>query len=42
MAEAPVIDVGRHSGCYICRLAYKDEHCDNDWTPCAKPRLARR
>jgi Fe-S-cluster-containing dehydrogenase component len=37
MARAFVIDVGRCSGCYNCQLACKDEHCDNDWTPYAKP-----
>jgi Fe-S-cluster-containing dehydrogenase component len=35
--KAFVIDVARCSGCYNCQLACKDEHCDNDWTPYAKP-----
>jgi Fe-S-cluster-containing dehydrogenase component len=24
-------------GCYTCQIVCKDEHCDNDWTPYAKP-----
>lgn len=35
--KAFVIDVTRCSGCYCCQLACKDEHCENDWTPYAKP-----
>ena len=32
-----VFDISRCSGCYVCQTACKDEHCDNDWTPIAKP-----
>ena len=35
--KAFVIDVARCSGCYNCQLACKDEHCDNNWMPYAKP-----
>jgi Fe-S-cluster-containing dehydrogenase component len=37
MSKAFVIDVALCSGCYSCQVACKDEHCDNDWTPYAKP-----
>jgi tetrathionate reductase subunit B len=32
-----VIDVSKCAGCYCCQLACKDENCDNDWMPYAKP-----
>ena len=32
-----VFDIAKCSGCYCCQLACKDEHCNNDWTPIAKP-----
>jgi Fe-S-cluster-containing dehydrogenase component len=35
--KAFVIDVTRCNGCYCCQLACKDEHCENDWMPYAKP-----
>jgi Fe-S-cluster-containing dehydrogenase component len=36
--KAFVVDVKHCSGCYICQMACKDEHCGcNDWTPYAKP-----
>jgi len=35
--KAFVIDMGLCVGCYCCQIACKDEHCDNDWTPYAKP-----
>jgi len=37
MAKVFVIDIALCSGCYSCQIACKDEHCDNDWTPYAKP-----
>jgi Fe-S-cluster-containing dehydrogenase component len=30
-------DVSKCQGCYGCQIAYKDEHCGNDWSPYAKP-----
>ena len=35
--KAFVFDIAKCSGCYCCQLACKDEHCNNDWTPIAKP-----
>lgn len=35
--KAFVIDVAKCSGCICCQVACKDEHCDNDWSPIAKP-----
>lgn len=32
-----VIDLGRCMGCFDCQISCKDEHCDNDWSPYAKP-----
>lgn len=32
-----VFDIAKCSGCYCCQLACKDEHCNNDFTPIAKP-----
>ncbi len=32
-----VIDQAKCSGCYNCQIACKDEHCENDWMPYAKP-----
>jgi tetrathionate reductase subunit B len=32
-----VFDTSICNGCYNCQIACKDEHCDNDWTPYAKP-----
>ena len=32
-----VFDIARCSGCYVCQTSCKDEHCDNDWSPIAKP-----
>ena len=35
--KAFVLDIAKCSGCYCCQLACKDEHCNNDFTPIAKP-----
>jgi Fe-S-cluster-containing dehydrogenase component len=32
-----VIDPDKCVGCYSCQIVCKDEHCDNDWSPYAKP-----
>ncbi|MEG0324834.1 MAG: 4Fe-4S dicluster domain-containing protein, partial [Raoultibacter sp.] len=32
-----VIDIDKCVGCHNCQLVCKDEHCDNDWMPYAKP-----
>lgn len=32
-----VVDEAKCSGCYNCQIACKDEHCENDWMPYAKP-----
>ncbi len=37
MSKVFVFDTSRCNGCYCCQIACKDEHCSNDWTPCAKP-----
>jgi tetrathionate reductase subunit B len=37
MAKVFVLDVAKCSGCYSCQTACKDEHCNNDWSPYAKP-----
>ncbi len=37
MANVNVIDVAKCSGCHNCQLACKDEHCENDWMPYARP-----
>jgi Fe-S-cluster-containing dehydrogenase component len=30
-------DITRCTGCHMCQISCKDEHCGNDWTPYAKP-----
>lgn len=35
-----LIDPSRCIQCYNCKTACKDEHCDNDWSPIAKPKGA--
>jgi len=37
VAKVFVIDLSRCVGCYDCQIGCKDEHCDNDWSPYAKP-----
>lgn len=37
MKKVFIFDADRCNGCANCMLACKDEHCDNDWTPIAKP-----
>lgn len=37
MSKIFLIDVAKCSGCYNCQLACKDEHCENDWMPYARP-----
>lgn len=32
-----LIDLKKCVGCYACQVGCKDEHCDNDWSPYAKP-----
>lgn len=32
-----MVDLDRCNGCFNCQLACKDEHCDNDWRPIARP-----
>lgn len=32
-----VFDHNKCNGCYNCQIACKDEHCDNEWLPYAKP-----
>lgn len=32
-----VIDINKCNGCYVCQIACKDEHVDNDWTQITKP-----
>ncbi len=32
-----LVDVDRCVGCHSCQIVCKDEHCDNDWMPYAKP-----
>jgi Fe-S-cluster-containing dehydrogenase component len=35
--KAFVVDVKSCVGCHDCQIGCKDEHCDNDWSPYAKP-----
>lgn len=35
--KAFVFDIAKCTGCGCCQFACKDEHCDNDWSPIAKP-----
>lgn len=35
--KAIIVDLDRCNGCFNCQLACKDEHCDADWMPYAKP-----
>jgi len=35
--KAFLVDVSICNGCYNCQIACKDEHCNNDWMPYAKP-----
>lgn len=35
--KALVVDYSKCNGCFNCQLVCKDEHCDNDWSPIAKP-----
>jgi Fe-S-cluster-containing dehydrogenase component len=37
MGKVIIIDVSKCHGCYLCQIACKDEHADNDWSPYAKP-----
>lgn len=37
MQKAFLIDLARCNGCRNCQIACKDEYCDNDWSPYAKP-----
>lgn len=37
MAKVFVIDPSKCTGCHCCQIVCKDEHCDNDWSPIAKP-----
>ena len=32
-----LIDLTNCVGCHACQIGCKDEHCDNDWMPYAKP-----
>jgi tetrathionate reductase subunit B len=32
-----IIDISKCNGCYGCQVVCKDEHCENDWMPYAKP-----
>ncbi len=32
-----LLDIAKCSGCYNCQIACKDEHCENEWMPYAKP-----
>ena len=32
-----VYDLNKCNGCHNCQIVCKDEHCDNDWSPIAKP-----
>ena len=32
-----LFDSEKCNGCMNCMFACKDEHCDNDWSPIAKP-----
>lgn len=32
-----VYDLSKCNGCHNCQIVCKDEHCDNDWSPIAKP-----
>lgn len=35
--KAFLIDLEKCVGCHDCQIGCKDEHCDNDWMPYAKP-----
>ncbi len=35
--KAFLIDITKCVGCHSCQIGCKDEHCDNDWSPYAKP-----
>ncbi|MFA5628639.1 MAG: 4Fe-4S dicluster domain-containing protein [Dehalococcoidales bacterium] len=37
MGKVFIYDVDACLGCYSCQIACKDEHCNNDWMPYAKP-----
>jgi len=37
MSKVFVFDTAQCSGCYNCQVVCKDEHCNNDWLPYAKP-----
>jgi len=37
MKKVFVFDANKCSGCLCCQISCKDEHCDNDWSPYAKP-----
>ncbi len=37
MSKVFIVDLNRCNGCFNCQIACKDEHCDNDWSPIAKP-----
>jgi Fe-S-cluster-containing dehydrogenase component len=37
MAKVFIFDAEKCNGCCGCQIACKDEHCDNDWSPYAKP-----
>ncbi len=35
--KAFVVDIAKCNGCFNCQIVCKDEHCENDWSPYAKP-----
>lgn len=37
MGKVFLVDLARCNGCRNCQVACKDEYCDNDWSPYAKP-----
>ncbi|MDO4290766.1 MAG: carboxypeptidase regulatory-like domain-containing protein [Eggerthellaceae bacterium] len=37
MRKIFLVDINKCIGCRSCQVACKDEHCDNDWSPIAKP-----